>query len=182
MLEVKLKQLQDELLPSSEIYEDYLHELVWDIDDIFGFEHTIFDYTREEIISLPDNLQKFHKGLMYIYSSLELIHSINNDGFLSIYYNCRGKEIERYIDILKDFNDPTANCYKEGYELFKPIFHIPYESNVITDATIDFGSNPYSVLNEEVLLKEEQLNNTIESLEDEVFDRILAVYREILPE
>ena len=56
-LKLKLLQLQEELIPGDEIEEDMLHELVWDIDDTFGSEHNIFDFSEEELKSLPDNLQ-----------------------------------------------------------------------------------------------------------------------------
>lgn len=105
-LKEKLIELQEKLPKGDEVDIEYLYDIhLMDIEEILGSSRKIWEFQNDTTEKLPDPMQNYFYALWYIQSVFSLFDSINWDGFLSVFYNWSGREINALKTILKKFDE-----------------------------------------------------------------------------
>jgi hypothetical protein len=173
-LHALISRLRVDLPAADEIDVDSLYDLHWDIEAVIGANTRVLSLDDGNAENLDPELKAFFDALRYIQCINALYNDISHDGFLSIFYNRTGAELDLLRSELRNFADPIAPLVEISYRHLAPIYGFVADTNYVTrsGSTLVVEAVP-----ERIMQAIEALEEQIEDLRDASFDRCLSMYR-----
>lgn len=173
-LESILTRLQKELPGADEVDEDSLYEMNWTMDDILGFGVHLVSCDDGNSASLPPNLKAYFEALRYVQCVNGLMGDVAHDGFLSIFYNGTGADIDILRSELKYFKDPLSTIVEKAYMLLEPVYKFEPETNYVGRSGLNDVHDVIPQSDQEALTK---LEDKVEALQEKTNKRAFTMYK-----
>ncbi len=169
-----LVSLSNELPKADELDDiDGLEEVMSCLEGVIGWEAHLADYDDGSSAQLPANLKKLFDALKYVHCIWELLETIAFDGLYSVFYNGSWEQIARLRNELKASDETLSALFEEALLLAAPL-DLQQPDNFVTRNP---GVSPMTALSDEALDQMIQLDDRIEEIRDEIFDRALIMYQ-----
>ena len=176
-LKDKLLEMQKKLPKGNETDFDDLYEIyMMDLHEILGSGRGIWEFDNGTSETLSEPMQNYYYALWYIQSVIGLLDTINCDGFLSVFYNWSGNEIDALKTVLKRFDDKLEPLVAQAYNLLHPIYKFEPDTNVVTkDPDVDF----FDIIPQDVMNQLKAIEDNIQEYYDETYDYALSLYKSV---
>ena len=169
-----LTRLQEELPGSDDVAEDDIGEMGWDIDEVLGVGVQLVSCDDGTSSSLPPALRSYFDALRYFQCINGMLWEVAGDGFLSVFYNGTGNDIDLLRSELKYFNDPLSPIVERAYALLDPVYRFEPGTNF---AGRKGDCDVFEVVPEPTRESLAKLEEQVHALHVETYRKALALYR-----
>lgn len=174
-LYVTMDKLAHALPQASDVREfQDLEDVVYALEGELGDGVHLLSLDDGSAAELPDGQRRLFDAIVYLQGAWALLSDIAYDGVYSVFYNCTGHEIELRRAALRRGDDALAALFDEAYALVAAPLDIAPHTNVITRRPEE---SPYDLIDRETLARLEDVENRIEALRMDAFERAIALYR-----
>jgi hypothetical protein len=172
-----MEKLSEALPPAGDVrvFQD-LEDVVYVLYDELGYGVHLLSMDDGSAAELPAGRRRLFDAIVYLQGAWVLLSDIAYDGVYSVFYNCTGEEIELRRTALKRGDEALATLFEEAYALVAAPLAIAPGSNFITRCP---DESPYERVDRETLARLEAIENRIEAMRMDTFDRVIALYRAV---
>ncbi len=153
-----------------------LEEVIYALEDELGDGVHLLSLDDGSAERLPPSQRRLFDAIVYLQGAWVLLSDIACDGVYSVFYNCTGEEIERRRAALRRGDEALSALFEEAYGLVAGPLDLAPDASVTTRRPED---SPYELVDRDTLTRLEDIENRIEALRMDTFDRVIALYRAV---
>lgn len=155
------------------VFQD-LEEVVDVLEDELGDGVHLLSLDDGSAAGLAPPQRRLFDAVVYLQAAWVLLSDIACDGVYSVFYNCTGDEIALRREALRRGDEALSHLFDEAWGLVAAKLDIAPDANVVTRWP---GESPYDLVDRDTLARLEDLENRIEAVRMETFERAIALYR-----
>ena len=169
-----LDSLRETLPTADELDPDDPSQVCWEVDEAIGIAGRNIAFLEGIEDLSPEDKQLFD-ALAYFQSVVHVYGETSSDGFLSIFYNDDGRELELTRRLLSEARAPIAPLFERALTLLRPLFEISDDTNWVTR---NLDADPHEVVGKANMAEIEEIESEVDRLINESYSQIYSRYRE----
>ncbi len=155
------------------VFQD-LEEVVDVLEGELGYGVHLLSLDDGSAAVLPEGQRRLFDAIVHLQGAWVLLSDIACEGVYSVFYNCSGDELELRRAALKRGDAELSRLFEEAYGLVAPHLDIAPDASFIARRPEE---SPYDRLDRTTLARLEEIENRIEAMRMDTFERVIARYR-----